>query len=68
MRDHLKLKTDDVMAIGDNWNDIEMFEQSGVSVAMGNAPDEVKQRASFITLSWEQSGVAHAFKSWGLTD
>jgi 3-deoxy-D-manno-octulosonate 8-phosphate phosphatase KdsC-like HAD superfamily phosphatase len=33
------------MAIGDNYNDLDMFDVCGVSVAMGNSPDEVKAAA-----------------------
>ena len=61
------LKAQEVMAIGDNWNDIEMLKQAGVSVAMGNAPEDVKQQATHVTLHWEQAGVAHAVNNWALT-
>lgn len=58
------LSSDQVIAIGDNWNDMEMFRQVGLSVAMGNAPDDIKQQTTHVTLSWEQAGVAHAFRKW----
>ncbi|MCQ2398198.1 MAG: Cof-type HAD-IIB family hydrolase [Sphaerochaetaceae bacterium] len=38
---------DEVMAVGDYYNDIFMFEQAGISVAVANAPDEVKKRAFY---------------------
>ncbi|KPL08178.1 hypothetical protein AMJ86_01600, partial [bacterium SM23_57] len=64
MCERFDLVAEDVMAIGDNWNDIEMFEQAGVSVAMGNASEDVKQQATHVTLPWEQAGVAHAVNNW----
>jgi Cof subfamily protein (haloacid dehalogenase superfamily) len=50
----------EVIAIGDGLNDISLLEAAGVSVAMGNAFDEVKQVADYITLDVEQHGVAAA--------
>ena len=50
----------EVMFIGDGYNDLEIMEVVGIGVAMGNAPDDVKERASFVTLSNEEGGVAHA--------
>lgn len=48
------------MAIGDNLNDKSMIERAGVSVAMGNAVDEIKALAKHITLKNTEDGVAHA--------
>ncbi|AST93838.1 MULTISPECIES: Cof-type HAD-IIB family hydrolase [Sutcliffiella] len=50
----------DAMAIGDNFNDISMLERAGHSVAMGNAPDEVKNAAKSVTDTNINSGVAKA--------
>jgi hypothetical protein len=47
-----------MVAIGDNFNDVNMFQQVGLSVAMGNAPDEVKAIADVVTSSNEEEGVA----------
>lgn len=49
-----------VMAIGDNHNDLEMLEFAGVAVVMGNASHELKQNGWMITGSNEESGVAQA--------
>ncbi|OMP68349.1 Cof-type HAD-IIB family hydrolase [Domibacillus epiphyticus] len=49
----------DIMAIGDNFNDVSMFNIAGVSVAMENAPDGVKEQAKFVTLKNNEHGVAH---------
>ena len=49
-----------VMAIGDNYNDIEMLEFAGIPVIMGNASDDLKQSGWHVTLGNDQSGVAAA--------
>jgi len=49
----------DVMAIGDNYNDISMLEKVGMSVAMANGEDEVKKICKYISLSNDDKGVAH---------
>lgn len=51
-----------VMAIGDNFNDLEMLEFAGVAVVMGNASQELKQNGWKVTLSNAESGVAKAIK------
>lgn len=48
----------DTIAIGDDYNDVSMFEVAGISVAMGNANDEVKQYAKEITDTNNNEGVA----------
>ena len=52
----------EVMAIGDNYNDIEMLTFSGHPVIMGNASDDLKQNGWTITLHNDQSGVAAAIE------
>ena len=51
-----------VMAIGDNHNDLEMLEFAGVAVVMGNASHELKQNGWRVTGSNEESGVAQAME------
>ena len=53
-----------VMAIGDNFNDIEMLQYAGIGVAMGNAPAEVKAVASWVAPNVEQDGVAAAIEKF----
>ncbi|MCZ0701728.1 Cof subfamily protein (haloacid dehalogenase superfamily) [Natronobacillus azotifigens] len=53
----------DVMAIGDNYNDLSMLEIVGRGVAMGNAEQGVKNSCSFETLSNDEDGVAHAIET-----
>ncbi|HEX6880724.1 MAG TPA: Cof-type HAD-IIB family hydrolase [Terriglobales bacterium] len=57
---HRGIARDQVMAIGDNFNDIEMLEFAGLPVLMGNACDELKQNGWMVTLGNDESGVAWA--------
>jgi Cof subfamily protein (haloacid dehalogenase superfamily) len=52
-----------VMAVGDNWNDIEMLEFAGLPIVMGNSVEELKSRGWGVTLSNDDCGVAHAIRS-----
>jgi len=56
----LEINASEVMAIGDGMNDAEMLKWAGVSVAVGNADEELKRLATFVSLSNDQSGVAFA--------
>ncbi|MXI86361.1 Cof-type HAD-IIB family hydrolase [Sphaerochaeta halotolerans] len=56
-----------LMVIGDGLNDVPMFRIAALSVAMGNASDEVKSHAHVVTDSNEQDGVALAFERYILT-
>ncbi len=57
---YLKIPLQRIATLGDQPNDVLMFERSGLSIAMGNASDEVKLRASFTTTSFEEEGFANA--------
>ncbi|HZI58211.1 MAG TPA: HAD hydrolase family protein, partial [Verrucomicrobiae bacterium] len=50
----------EIATIGDMANDITMFKQSGVSIAMGNASPEVQRAATYVTASNEEEGFAAA--------
>ena len=54
------------MALGDSNNDKQMIQLAGIGVAMGNADDDIKQVADFITLDNNSDGVAYALKHFGL--
>ncbi|MDH6367930.1 MULTISPECIES: HAD family hydrolase [Breznakia] len=58
----------DVVCIGDNFNDLPMFEVAGLSVAMKNAPDAVKEKVDVVTLSNDDSGVAYAIENYVLKE
>jgi Cof subfamily protein (haloacid dehalogenase superfamily) len=52
-----------IMVFGDDYNDLELFELCGFPVAMGNAIDELKQRAAHMTETNDQDGVAIALET-----
>ena len=54
----LGIAPEEVVAIGDNHNDIGMMRFAGLGVAMGNAHEEVKEAADYVTLSNAEEGVA----------
>ncbi len=56
--EYLKIPRENVMAAGDNLNDGPMIEYAGESVAMGNAIDELKQKAKYIAKTNLEDGVA----------
>lgn len=45
-----------------------MFHAAGLSIAMGNAEEEVKKHSDVVTLSNDENGVAYAFEKYILTD
>ena len=59
---HRRLSRDQVMAIGDNYNDVEMLEFAGVPVIMGNACPELKRAGWTVTFDNDRNGVAAAIE------
>jgi hydroxymethylpyrimidine pyrophosphatase-like HAD family hydrolase len=55
-----QIPREQIMAIGDNHNDLEMLEYVGVAVVMENASQELKQNGWLVTGSNSESGVARA--------
>ncbi|WP_147531807.1 Cof-type HAD-IIB family hydrolase [Bacillus marasmi] len=66
MVEALGMKMEDVYAFGDGLNDIEMIQAVGTGVVMGNASNEVKQHANFITKSVDEDGLWYGLKELGL--
>src|SRR5882672_10619133 len=62
MAKRMGISTDAVATIGDMQNDLAMFKKSGVSIAMGNATDDVKKLAAHVTGSNEDEGFAGAIE------
>ncbi len=52
----------DVIAIGDGFNDIKMFENAHISIAMGNAPKEIQDVCDMVTSTIDEDGIYHAFQ------
>lgn len=57
---------ENIMAIGDSQNDIDMLKAAGFPVVMANAADEIKQYANYITLTNDEDGVAAAVEKFVL--
>lgn len=60
----LGLRPDQVMTIGDNFNDYEMIRYAGIGVAMGDAPEGVKAIADWVAPSVEADGVVKAIEQF----
>ncbi len=54
----LGISHDEIITVGDNYNDIEMLKYAGLGVAMGNAPELVKSKADYVTDSNDDEGLA----------
>jgi Cof subfamily protein (haloacid dehalogenase superfamily) len=63
---YYKIPLAQVVTVGDQWNDVLMFRRSGFSIAMGNASDEVKREATWVTASNEDEGFAKAVEEFVL--
>ncbi|MGP7816411.1 Cof-type HAD-IIB family hydrolase [Niallia sp. 01092] len=57
LANQLGIYQDEIMAFGDNYNDIDMLKYAGLGVAMGNAPQIVKDAADLITSSNDEDGI-----------
>ncbi len=57
---------EETMAFGDGGNDIEMLRHAGIGVAMGNANEDVKQAADYVTDTVDDDGVRKALQHFGL--
>lgn len=62
--DYLQFEREDVMAIGDNLNDLQLLQYAGLGIAMGNADDQIKRIADHVTDTNEHDGVATAIKRY----
>lgn len=56
-----------VIAVGDQWNDLEMIEAAGLGVAMGHAPPEVRARADYVCGTAEEEGVREVLERFVLS-
>ena len=60
--DRLKIRREETIAMGDNFNDREMIQFAGMGVAMGNAPEEIKAVADYVTDTNNEDGVRKALE------
>jgi cof-like hydrolase len=66
LADYYRVPIEDVIAIGDNINDIPMIEAAGLGVAVGNAVQPLKDAADEVTLTNNQNAVAHIIEKYGM--
>lgn len=60
----LGISREEMVAIGDGYNDLSMIKYAGMGIAMGNAQEPVKKSADYITLTNEEDGVAIAVEKF----
>ena len=65
LADALGVDMAQTVAVGDSSNDIPMLECAGVSIAMGNATDDVKALADYVTTDVEENGIENALRWLG---
>ena len=66
MLEALGIEARDVIAIGDNWNDLEMIEAAGLGVAMGDAPEGVRARADYVCAGADDDGMREVLERFVL--
>ncbi|MBQ6843254.1 MAG: HAD family phosphatase [Agathobacter sp.] len=64
LTEHLGTTMEKTMAIGDSENDYSMINAAGLGIAMGNASDDIKSIADYITTTNEEDGVGEAIKKF----
>jgi Cof subfamily protein (haloacid dehalogenase superfamily) len=63
---HFGLKREELMCFGDGGNDISMLQYAGTGVAMGNAEEEIKTQADYITSSVDDDGITRALQHFNI--
>lgn len=66
--EHIGISPSECIAFGDGGNDISILQAAGIGVAMGNANDDVKAVADYVTTSVDEDGIQNAFKHFGLLE
>jgi hydroxymethylpyrimidine pyrophosphatase-like HAD family hydrolase len=61
---YYRIPLKNVVTMGDQPNDVLMFNRSGLSIAMGNANQDVRRQATFVTGSNEEEGFAQAVEQF----
>lgn len=68
LAEHYGIPIEKTVAMGDNLNDLSMVEAAGVGVAVGNAVEELKNRADFVSVSNDRDAVAQVIEKFGYAD
>ena len=61
---HLGIALEEMIAFGDSGNDLEMLAAAGVGVAMGNAEEEAKKTADYVTAANNENGIVQALQKF----
>jgi hypothetical protein len=64
LTEYLKIPSAEIATIGDMPNDVLMFKKSGYSIAMGQAIEEVKKAATYVTAGMDEEGFAKAVEEF----
>lgn len=65
LADYYGIPHSQTCAVGDNLNDLSMIEEAGIGVAVGNATEELKRKAKFVTVTNDEGAVARVIKEFG---
>ncbi len=63
---HFDIKPEETMAFGDGGNDISMLRHAAIGIAMGQAKEDVKAAADYVTDSVDEDGISKAMKHFGI--
>ena len=66
LANHYHLSLEEVLTMGDNFNDLPMLKKAGIGVTMGNAPQEVKDGAAVVTKTNNENEAGHAVETYVL--
>ena len=66
--EHLGFKPENVMVFGDGLNDLELFDYAGISIAMGNSHEKIKEKADYIAKTLEEDGIFNALERFGMVE
>ena len=63
---HLNINLNECVAFGDGGNDRTILQTAGIGIAMGNANEDIKATADYITTSVDEDGIRNAFIHLGI--
>ncbi len=64
LAEQLNIKREEVICMGDSYNDLSMIKYAGLGVAMGNAPDDIKNQSDYIAPTNMDDGVAYVIEKF----
>jgi len=64
--EYISVTKEEVIVFGDDYNDVEMLHEAGISVVMGNANDDVKAVADYVTTECDKDGIWNALMHFNI--